>query len=203
MSDEHPKEKHPNYPVKDLEADEEYDQPQYNGDSATHPKNSTGLEEASGSRDGLSDEGLSLKAYLTHTAPDGDPIRKTPKGIGSDGPDRDPDVNHVKAEVTSPLSGKVIIRHFEDGSTDRFICPKCAAYVAKKGDSHAMDPIFYWGAGIYHHDTQKTPKGTKGYLDREAMGMFIKYMDYSLKNNWKDITGLSFPYLYLQEIDDE
>ena len=144
MSDENPKEKHPNYPVKDLQADEVYDQPQYNGVSNTHPKYSNGQKEASGSRDDFTEEGLSLKAYLTYDAPDGDPIRKTPKGIGSDAAEEDPKVNHVFAEITSPLSGKVIIRHYEDGSTDRFICPKCAAYVAEKGDSHALDPIFYW-----------------------------------------------------------
>jgi hypothetical protein len=182
------------------EADETYDMPQYNGASATFFNE--GKELGAELKSDVSEEGLSMRAVLIHHAPEGDPIRKTPKGIVSDGAKPDSHLTYVKAEITSPLSGQVIIRQYEDGSVDRFICEKCAEYVAEKGRTHALDPIYYWGAGIYHYKTHKTPKGTKAYFNRKAMGLFIKYLPYELKRDWKDIVGLPFPYLFLQEVSN-
>lgn len=168
-----------------VQADDVYEIPQYNGLSATFY--SEGEPEEDPPEDMIGPEGLNLATTLIHDdAPDGKRIRKTPKGIGSDKPQAESMVNHVEAEIVSPLSGKVIIRHHADGSTERFICEACAEYVAEKGGSHALDPIFFWGAGIYHHKTQKTPKGTMAYMSRKAMGRFIKYLPYEMKNNWEE-----------------
>ena len=195
------------YPAKNQTAEEVYDKPQYNGAPSNDPKYSRGTVKGGFPPEDYEvqydRDGLSLQTYLEYDTPDGDRVKKTPKGIGSDGPGPSEGVNHVKAEITSPLSGKVIIRHFEDGSTHRFICEKCVHYVRSRGKSHAMDPIYFWGAGIYNYQSEKTPEGMKGYLTKEAMGRFIKFLSYDKKNNWKKQTGLPFPYEYLDHVDDK
>lgn len=102
-------------------------------------------------------------------------------------------------EVTSPLTGKVIIRKNPDGTHSRFICDACVKYVNDKGQTHALDPVFFWGAGIYDYKSLATPEGTKAYLNRSAMAGFIRHLPIEDKRNWKDITGLNFPFLFLRD----
>lgn len=108
-------------------------------------------------------------------------------------------VNLQSFEVKSPLSGKVIIRKDPvTGDTERFICDRCVKYVAERRDTHALDPIFFWGAGIYEYQTHITPVGTRAFLNREALGRLIRSMPYDLKRKWEKITGLPFPFKFVK-----
>lgn len=182
---------------KEVMADDRYDQPQYNGKSTTFY--AQGKTKGAKMKAESDDDGLAIRPWLTWDNEEGEKIRKTPRGIDHDGVTTVKGLTHVQAEVISPLSDKVIIRHHSDGSTERFICDKCVEYVRKHAKKQAMDPSYFWGAGVYHYETQKTPEGTMAYMTRDAMSRFIKYLPYEKKNNWEEITGLPFPYLFMKD----
>lgn len=108
----------------------------------------------------------------------------------------------TRREIRSPLSGKVIIRLEDDGTTTRLPdgpCPSCVSFIEEKGRTHALDPIFFWGAGIFEYESMQTPLGRKAYLTDEAMGRFVRSLPYKLKKSWKKIVGLPFPYLFVKK----
>lgn len=108
-------------------------------------------------------------------------------------------INKQSFQVRSPLSGIVIIEL--DPVTRELrkqVCPACVKYVAEQSRTRPLDPIFFWGAGIYDYETHITPLGTKAFLNKEALGNFIVALPYDLKRNWERLTGLPFPFKYVK-----
>ena len=101
--------------------------------------------------------------------------------------------------MKSPLSGKVIYRkNIDTGEEERFVCDVCKEYVESKKDTHVFDPIFFWAAGIFDYKSHVTPEGRKAYLNDESMANYIYYLPKETKQNWKEITGMHFPFLFMK-----
>lgn len=81
---------------------------------------------------------------------------------------------------------------------ERFTCEACVKFIRERGQTHALDPIYFWGAGIFEYKTQVTPMGTKAFLNDAAFGNLIRSIPYSVKTEWKHFTGLNFPFNYVK-----
>lgn len=114
-------------------------------------------------------------------------------------PESVPVVNKQSFQVRSPLSGIVIIELDPvTRETRRQICPACVKYVEEHARHRPLDPVFFWGAGIYEYETHVTPMGTKVFTNREALGRFIRAMPYEMRKNWETLTGLPFPFRFVK-----
>jgi len=106
-------------------------------------------------------------------------------------------INKSSNTVKSPLSDVIIIeRNPETGETVRRICPECVRLIREKGETHALDPIYFWGAGIFDYESHTTPLGTVAFLNPQSFSSFLRSMPGDMKRSWKAITGLYFPFLY-------
>jgi hypothetical protein len=115
--------------------------------------------------------------------------------------------------ITSPLSDIVISAYDpKTGKTRRRVCPKCRRFIetdqlVRRGDPYfdagVGDPIYFIGAGVKYRSLVVPIHGRVAFHDWEN---WVEYRDnhpkddsrtrfsYHQKKNWKDETGVPFPY---------
>ena len=84
------------------------------------------------------------------------------------------------------------------GKTHRQICPECVAYVREFGQVRALDPEYFWGAGVFNYQTVKTPEGTKAYINPQGVANYLFALPLHVKSTWQEQSFAPFPYKFLK-----